>query len=233
MVNAIRKSVRIIEALAEHQMTTISTLEKELEIPKSTLHRHLQTMEQEGLVVNEAGQYRLALRFLNFGEQARRQNSLLTIAEVELDDITEETGHESYLVVAEHGHAVYIYGSNQSQSVKGEIFPGKYTPLPATAAGRVLLAGMSLSTNDELLESDSSELPLQSIRNQNYALKTGDEETSRWEIAVPICNQDGHIQAAVSVSGDMADLGRETISDRLIERAQQAAHRIEIKSGYT
>lgn len=229
MVNAIRKGTRIVEALAADGPKGVSALAEDLDLPKSTLHRYLTTMEEEGLLVSQEGEYRVALRFLDIGERVRQQKDLLSIAKTELDDLTEEIDHPAHLVVEENDQAVYLYESDHTRSFRTSVTPGKHVPLHRSAAGRVILA-----------EHDSEEVPPMNgepedssevILTRGYASTVNADSGEIGEIAAPIRDTDDIIQAAIGITVDEESLD-EAIED-IVDQVQQTARIIEIKADYT
>ncbi len=89
-VQAAATTFRIIETLHELNGAGVSELAAELEMPKSTVHDHLQTLTEAEYLVNEDGTYRVGTRFLELGGFARSQMKLYQIASPEIKELAEE-----------------------------------------------------------------------------------------------------------------------------------------------
>ena len=70
-IGALETSLRILESMNEQDNAGVTDLSRRLDIPKSTVYSHLRTLRENGYVVNEDDEYRLGLRFLDYGERTR------------------------------------------------------------------------------------------------------------------------------------------------------------------
>lgn len=91
-VKTAQTTFRIVETLKSMGGATVTELAAELDLPKSSAHNYLQTLEHESYIVNANGEYRVGLRFLDLGGYARAQEQLYTVATPELKRIAASTG---------------------------------------------------------------------------------------------------------------------------------------------
>jgi hypothetical protein len=68
-----------------------STLADTLDSAKSTIHNHLATLVDEGLLVREGGEYDIGLRLLEFGEYARNRRPCYAVEERKAYRLAEAT----------------------------------------------------------------------------------------------------------------------------------------------
>jgi len=102
-VKSIEAMFTIVEALKQLDGAGVTELADHLELPKSTIHNYLATLEQEEYVVKEGTTYRVGLRFLDLGAYARDQVEMFEVAKPELEHLASETGELANLLVEEHG----------------------------------------------------------------------------------------------------------------------------------
>jgi len=106
-VKSIEAMFTIVEALKQLDGAGVTELADHLELPKSTIHNYLATLEQEEYVVKEGTTYRVGLRFLDLGAYARDQVEMFEVAKPELEHLASETGELANLLVEEeHGRVV-------------------------------------------------------------------------------------------------------------------------------
>lgn len=136
----------IIDALRELEAAGASQLAEELGMPKSTVHVHLKTLEEEGYLINEDGEYRFSFRFLELGGETRHQLDAYRVSRAEVDNLPLETGEAAHFGVEERGQRVLLYSSTHDDGVYDNSPDGYYTHLHWTAMGKALLAELSDDT---------------------------------------------------------------------------------------
>jgi DNA-binding IclR family transcriptional regulator len=149
-VRATRTSVRVIEALLEVREAGVTELAERLDLSKSAVHNHLVTLERVGFAVSDGGRYRLGLRFLDVGMNARDGRDLCRVAMAEVDALADQTDEMAAFVVPEFGYAVYAVTASGGRELPVHL--GSRVPLHATAPGKAVLASASPSVIDEYIE---------------------------------------------------------------------------------
>ncbi|MEF8852431.1 MAG: IclR family transcriptional regulator [Haloarculaceae archaeon] len=240
-VDAVKTSARVIDALADRGASGVTELADALETPKSTVHVHLSTLVEQGLVLNEGGTYRLSLRFLEIGGRVR-SHTIFDQAKREVDAVADDLNELVNLMVEEDGMGVYIYSVRGNDAVDLDTTPGRHCPLNTTALGKAIMAHMQEERVHEIVDryglpartehtiTDREELldRLETIRERGYAYD--DEENLRGVscVAVPVVVERG-VLGALSVSGPVS---RMKSTDRIRERLQDAANVIEVNVEY-
>jgi len=135
-VKATRTTFEIIETLAEADGGQVTEIADELGLAKSTIHRHLATLEDLEYVVKDGNRYRIGFRFLKLGEETRKHTDTYQMASQKVEKIAEQTAERAQFVVEEHGKAVYVFGATGEHAVQTDSVIGKYRPLQSMAAGR-------------------------------------------------------------------------------------------------
>lgn len=234
---------RIIETLRHLQGAGVTELADQLDIPNSTVHDHLKTLEREDCVVKRDDQYHIGMRFLELGGHARNKKRVFQIAQPEMRRLADETGEHVNVMIEEHGWGIFLHRIEGKEAVELDTHAGMRVYLHTTALGKAMLSHMSeervekiietqglpemtdntLSTREELFEE------LEAIRDRGYA--TDDEERIAGMrcVAVPICPGD-RVLGAVSVSGPKSKMQGERFQSELPRKVQRTANIIEVNT---
>jgi len=186
-------------------------------LPKSTLHRILQTLIDYRLVrLDEASQtYRLGLRLFEMAHQVWSEFDLRSAAESELLRLRELAQETTRLGVLD-GHEVLII--DQRDHIQGMRLAngvGSRLPAMASAMGKALmayrppeelrryLAGTRLKplTPHSILDPESMQRELDLIKARGYAVAMEESSLGISGVAAPILDHRGESIGAVSITG--------------------------------
>ena len=151
-VKSVEAMFTIVESLKELDGAGVTTLSNHLDLPKSTIHNYLATLEQEEYVVKEGTTYRVGLQFLDLGAYARDQVELFEVAKPQLEYLANETGELANLAVEEHGKGSYLYRTRGEMAVQVQGHVGNRSPLHSTALGKVILAHPPDQRGDDVVD---------------------------------------------------------------------------------
>ncbi|MFC6767674.1 IclR family transcriptional regulator [Natrinema soli] len=238
-VKATRTTFEIIETLAEADGGQITEIADELGLAKSTIHRHLATLEDLEYVVKDGDRYRIGFRFLELGEGTKKRTDTYQMASQKVKKIAEQTAERAQFVVEEHGKAVYVFGETGEHAVQTDSVIGKYRPLQSMAAGKAILAylpeerveeiiqqhGLPSLTENTITDEDELYEELEEIRERGYSINDQETIPGLRAIGVPIECPDGGVFGALSVSGPthrvQGDRLEETIPNILLGTANE------------
>lgn len=246
-IQSTENTFEIIEALQELDGAGVSELASHVDLPRSTVHNYLSTLEQEEYVVNEDGRYRVGIRFLELGAHARNRRKIYEIAKPEVESLAEETGELANLLVEEHGRGTYLQRERGEKAVQVEAHVGTRVSLHSTALGKTILAYTPESRIDEIIEMHGIEPAtpntvtdretlferLETIRERGYAFD--DEERLRGLrcVAAPILSNDQRVLGAISVSGPSHRIKGEYFRDTIPNRLLEAVNIVELNITYS
>lgn len=243
-IASVERAFEIIEAMADVESVGVSEFAHELDIPKSTAHIYLQTLETAGFVVNEGGNYRLGLRFLKYGGYVRNRLKLYQTAKLEVDKLAVETGEVANLGVEENGMRVLLYKSEVTDAIHDNAPIGEYTQMHWTALGKAMLAqfpderveaivdqhGLPRATEHTITTLSALFEELATIRERGYSIENQDRRQGVLTIAVPIIDRStDEVISAVSVSGPKNRLEETKSRDELVDAVQSTANVIELR----
>ncbi|WNM36585.1 IclR family transcriptional regulator [Streptomyces sp. Li-HN-5-11] len=216
-MKSVTRSLRILEAVAQHQPVTVGELTKIFGLPKSTVQRTLVTLAEAGwLRANrrDTTRWEIGARVLAVRPAALQGSSLLTAAHepmVRLRDTLNETVHLSVPDALQC--MVVVDRVDSDHPVRTFHTIGDTSPLHATAVGRAVLAHLPKQDVEELITqglerfsdttpADGEELraELDRVRADGYAVNRNQYRPGVCAIAAPILDEDGVPLASVAVS---------------------------------
>lgn len=244
-ISAVQRSFAVLDVLRESGTLRIDDVAQELDIPTSTAHVHLKTLESVGYVVKSDDGYRQGLRFLRDGIAIRDRLSVYQSAKPELDDLAAETGEVANLGVEENGQRVILHQSEGSNAVYDNAPIGEFTNMHWTALGKAIFAerpadyvddyidayGLPSATENTITEPDAFREELATVRETGYALEDEERREGIRSISVPIIVDDD-IVAALSLSGPRERFDDDRIEAELIPALRDTSNVIEVKYAY-
>lgn len=245
-VKSVHTATRVLEALDRLDGAGVTTVASELGVAKSTVHDHLKTLEAEEFVVNDDGEYRVGLRFLDFGGHARMRNELYAVAKPQIEELASITGELANLVVEEHGWGVYLAVERGENAVSIDSYVGKREHLHSTAVGKAILAqlprerveaiidrrGLPGQTGDTITDRETLFERLAIVRDRRFAFDREEHRSGLRCVAAPITTEDGAVLGGISVSGPTSRLEGDRLEHELADQITRISNIIEINVTY-
>lgn len=223
------KGFAILNLFSKNRMEiTISIVTRELGMNTATAHRFLITLENVGALVSyRRGGYSLGQRLKELGDLTEFSDPLPRIAQPFIDKLSVLLNESIMVCRLSRDGVICIGNAISSRPISVNIQVGRVLEIHATAHGKIWLAYMdeaeknhylnSLSrvkfTKRTLTEDDEFELALQKIRNDGYAVNSGERETDIGAVAVPIFDKNKKIVASLSVFGMLSRFDDKFIAD--------------------
>jgi DNA-binding IclR family transcriptional regulator len=203
-VKTTRTSIRIGREIQRRDGATLTELSTALDLAKSTVHNHLATLVDEGLLVEEDGRYYIGLRFLEFGEHARNRREHYTPAKIQVYRLAESTNEEANFAVAWKPYWASIPLRVGSKFRMHNSAPGKavLSALPTDRVESILdRRGLPATTENTITDRETLFEELDTVRERGYA--TNDEELGVGfrSIAAPVTLDDGTVLGGLSIGG--------------------------------
>ncbi|MBA4866310.1 IclR family transcriptional regulator [Streptomyces sp. PSKA54] len=216
-MKSVTRSLRILEAVAQHQPVTVGELTKLFGLPKSTVQRTLVTLAEAGwLRANrkDTTRWEIGARVLAVRPAALQGSSLFAAARepmIRLRDAVNETIHLSVPDALQC--MVVVDRVDCDHPVRTFHAIGDTSPLHATAVGRAILAQLPKRDVEELItrglerfsdttptDPDELRAELDRIRADGYALNRNQFRPGVCAVAAPVLDESGTPLAAVAVS---------------------------------
>lgn len=235
----------ILEFLQTCDGAGVTEIAEALNLSKSTVHTHLQSLRAHRCVRKDGTTYRLGLRFLSFGGHACDRTGLLDIVRPEVDGLVEETGETAQMVVEEHGRGIYICQRRGPEAVRTDSHVGTDVSLHCTAAGKAILAYLPEDRVEEIIDrhglptrtegtlTDRNELfdALERVRDRGYAIDDSERIPGIRCVAAPVRSND--VIGALSVNGPTKRVEGDYFREELPSLVRRAARVVEINATYS
>lgn len=245
-IKSVERSFDIVRMLQKTDKAGVSELAKELALPTSTVHDHLQTLESRGYVTKIDGTYRLGTQFLYIGDKLRRQNRTFQSCRQELRNLADDTGEHASLTIEESGLGIIFHHVRGEKAIEFNTYPGRRTKLHLSAAGKAILASLSNDRVDEIVDkhglrprTDNSissraelEEELIKIRDREYALDDEGGISGMRGVGVPLFDQEERVLGAISLYGPRSRIDDSRFRNDLPNRLHEGANVIEIEYNF-
>lgn len=246
-IESVERAVEVLEAVRRREGAGVTELAAALGLPKSTVHHHLATLRETGCLEQVDGEYRLGLRLLTFGGQARERERLYRLAREEVDRLAEETDEQARLLVERDGVGVTVYQAAGDAVESTCTHAGSTEALHCTAAGKAFLAALPAERRAALLDereltahtdatiTDRGRLraELEEVRSRGVAFDDGERYEGVRCVAASITDSTGELLGAISVSGPADRLPDERFRAEIPTRLQTVAGVVEVNTTYS
>ena len=209
-------ALRILEEVSHRQPIGVSELARTLELPKTSVHRSLRTLQLAGWVRTlgaETTRWGLTTKALTVGLAGSRETSLRELAIAEMRSLRDATGETVHLAVPEQDELVIVARLDGTHSLRTFLPLGARAPLHATASGRAMLAEMADEDVDAVLDRGLQRYTKRTLvdrqrvwrevmlaRKRGYGTNAGEWRADIAAIGAAIGSLTGRPLAALSIS---------------------------------
>lgn len=246
-VRTTETSLQIIEALMDLEEARIEDVAEYLDIASSTAHRHLQTLQKYGYVVNEGGLYHLGMQFLSVGGYIRNSKSAFDLAKDAVYELAEQTKERVQFEVVEQGERVFLFTTTGENAVRADAKIGKRGPLHCSAAGKALLAelpeprvhqiikteGLPQITENTITDTEELLAELETIRERGIAFNREESTIGFHAVASSVTEPDGNLLGAMSVAGPAHRLNGDRFTEEIPDLVRGVAQELELNIKYS
>jgi DNA-binding IclR family transcriptional regulator len=218
-----RAGEMLARLLESDEPMSLRDLADAADLPKSTASRLITALERHGLVhqTGERGKLEPGPAILRFAHRGGLERHLVELAEPALEAVAHSSGETVNLSVPTP------YGVDHLAQVDGRHFlgagqwVGRRVDYHCTANGKVFLAfgaaelppgRITRMTPDTLVARAALDRQLQEVRREGFATTIDELEVGLSALAAPVRGPDGHVIAALSISGPTLRLTRERIA---------------------
>lgn len=241
-VPALERALTVLESLAQSRKGySASELSRRLNLPKSSVHLILRTLERRGYLQKQAagGRYRFGMKLVALGRTALDGVELRDEARPALAALVTKTGLTVHMGVLERSEIVIIERVESTSPVRVVSWVGRRMDLNSTAIGKALIAYLPeaefevqvrpshLSRHNERTIGTMTALrrELDRVLQRGYSTCDEEDEVGVRCVGAPILNAGGHSVAAISVAGTTLQIPVERIPE-LGEQVKAAAAEI-------
>ena len=241
-VPALQRGLQLLAQFSrDERQLTGAELARRLDLPRASVFRLLQTLEQLGFVerVGDSAHYQLGMAVLRLGFEYLASMELTELGRPIIDTLASATGLSAHLVVRDGREVVFVAKAVGPSFMFNSIQVGARLPAHATVLGRVLLADLTLDELKALyqgveLSSYTAQTPttLEDLKqaidvdaSRGYGISQGGFESAISTIAAPVFDEHHRVSAAVSVTVP-AQTVDPSAQDELVAQVRSAARRL-------
>ncbi len=249
-VNSIIRAFSILEQfnLSNYELG-ITELKEKTQLPFSTLHRLLSTLQSIGYISqnSENDKYSLGYKLMVLGNNVRFTNELKTISKPYIVELSEKYNETVHLAI-EIDKLLFCLDKIEVLNRGISVTPnfGKTMNLYASGVGKTLLAYSNSDKLEQILDDidlvklapntitnkEDLMIELEKIRSIGYAMDDEELEVGLTCIGAPIFNYSGNCVAAVSISIPNSRLTHtiDIIKDDVITTAKKISYELGYKN---
>lgn len=222
-LSSVAAAARILREFGKHSTQLgVTQLGRRVGVGKSTAHRIIWTLVQEGLLekVEDTGLFRLTPTMQSLGASAETALRLHEAATIPLDRLRTKTSGTLHLGILDGLDVLYVERREGPGAIPVFRAVGSRNAAYATSSGKVLLAflpadhqkrlvaDMRLTAKTPRTITSRSELlaELAKVRSQGYAENRGESQPGMCSIAAPVRDPLGRVVASVSVAEYVEDV---------------------------
>jgi DNA-binding IclR family transcriptional regulator len=238
-VPALERGLAILEAVAKSRSgLTLSQLTRALDLPKSSVFCLLLTLERAGYLHRNAvtKRYQCEMKLVRIAGQALEGITLRDKARPVLRWLLEQTRLTVHMGIAGENEVTLIEKLDAHTSSSMATWIGKGLDFHCTSLGKCLLAfspeaevDRILSTHALLRHNENTiasaqrlKAELAKVRSLGFAVDDEEEEIGVRCIGAPVLDAEGRAIAAISISGDIAQIDMSN-SSALCTKVRKAA----------
>jgi DNA-binding IclR family transcriptional regulator len=213
------RALAVLTLIADHEPQTlgVSTLARELDMPKAVVHRILKEFTSAGFLAfdDDTKQYRLGPGSLKLGLVALRSLDVSKVARPYLHQMVARSGETATLSVRSGWSRVYIDQVLSPHEIQMSISLGTSHPLHAGSSSKAILAHLPDGELDRYIADHALDAitastitgasrlrdELAEVRTRGYAISLGERQPGAGSVAAPIRRASGEVFGSISLCG--------------------------------
>ncbi|WP_037081600.1 IclR family transcriptional regulator [Pseudonocardia spinosispora] len=245
-LSTVRNAARLLKTFLPHEEELgVAELARRLGLGKSSVHRLLATLLDEGLLERDprTGRYRLGIVMFELGEAVRVHMDLHAAAGAALIALRERTGESAQVAILDVPDVVYVDRVESPHTFRLYTDAGRRAPLHCTSSGKLLLAHRPDADQDAFLatarlepvtrhtviDAEQLRVELATIRSRGWAESVNERQIGLASIAAPIRDLTGEVVAAISAGAPLSRfqaVARKRLTQAVVDAGQTASRRL-------
>jgi len=226
-VQSLSRGLLLLEKIAQAQGVLLTDLAEQVDLPVSTVHRLLSTLENQGFVRRESAQelWFVGVTGFKIGNGFLASRDFVRQAKPFMAKLVSEVGETSNLSILQNGRAVIIAQHQCEEMMRMMVPLGSSSPLHASGVGKAILAGLSQSdralqlkdlsldkiTDWTLVTHDALAQDLALAKQRGWAVDDQEHAVGLRCVAACLYDENSQPIAAISVSGPLARIDDQRI----------------------
>lgn len=235
-------SLLVLELVKERNGARLSDIVDEVDVSKSTAHKHLTTLRELGYLSKQGEIYQLGMKLWHLGNRARSDRKVFSLAEQAVERLADQTQEEAQFDVEENGQIISVF-SRMGTNMEATFEPGRCFHLHTTATGKAILAQLSEERRDGIVDKwglpsetehtittkAAFEEELRDVRRRGYAFNDEELRDGLRPVAGAVRYPDGHAFGGISVGGPLYRIDREYMRGELTRKLISVIEEMERK----
>ncbi|MFZ4452682.1 IclR family transcriptional regulator [Salibacterium aidingense] len=247
-LSSVRNAMKILQLFKSsvNNDLGVSDISKKTALPKSTTHRLISYLTQEGFLSKNprTGQYRLGLSLLTLGGVISVHKEIYKEAFPLVEALVKEIEETCHICLLENKQVVYFYKVNRENPETLETEVGRKNPIHCTSEGLVLLAYQDKAFIEDIAREDLKQytgrtitnphtlkMTLEAIKRDGYAITTEHLYEGYTGIAVPVRDYSSNVVSSLAMVG-ASDRLQEAKYPYYIKQLKKAASDISEALGF-
>lgn len=247
-MQSLRKAIKVLRAFAAQQQAWgVRELARELSMPKSSVHKILQTFEEEGVLEKDlrTNEYSIGVLLFRLSHLAGAKISLSSIVSPFMRGMSQQCNETVFLTICRNNKAIFVDKAEAPHYIKYEPEMGKPYPLNCGSSGRALMAFLPKADIEEIINvglgatgpnsiTDPARLrrSLKSVRKSGFAFSKEERFEGIIGFAFPILDHEGNAIAGLNIAIPKMrfDLGK---ARSFIRIGKETVRSISLRLGYS
>lgn len=222
-------SLVVLNRIMELGGATSAELAKETNIASSTLHGHLNTLQQLGFVKRYGDRYYIGLKLLEFGEHVKHRGSLHSIAKSQVHKMVSDTQFEADFLIYGNGKLYLLYGE-MGAATDPNFQIGSTFYMHSTGIGKAILSewprervedvidrhGLQKQTENTITTREYLYKELEQTRQQGFGINDGECMQGYRTIGAVVHDPLGNVVGGLGIGGPTYRVDHGIIEERLV-----------------
>ncbi|MGI1660813.1 HTH-type transcriptional regulator BhcR [Palleronia sp. KMU-117] len=246
-VQAIDRAVVLLRSLARDGDATLTELADRANVPASSAHRVLVSLQSHGMVdfADATQEWQIGVEAFRIGSAFTRRTNIVDVAREPMRRLVEDTGETANLAIEDGGEVVFLAQVDTANPIRAFFRAGTRVPMHSSGIGKALLSAYDRARADKILRrqglpeftaktlSDPEALHEDLSRTRARGWSFDDEERYQGMrcIAAPVWNVHGDPIAGVSISGPAVRFDAASLDGKGARVMQAAAEITEAMGG--
>lgn len=226
-------ATNILLLFARHKSLSSAQISGLLQIPASTVYRHLQSLLQAGFVVESQaiGRYSAGPEVVRLAENYRQEALAQGLVRQRLEQLSQQTGELAALLVQSSGEALCVESVESEHILSCSYAAGRSRPLLHGASARAILAFLPEEEVGDIFavhfltehEEAAIRADLENIRERGYSTSSGALAPGIWGVSAPISSETASPRGVITTMVPLERAGTDDARAQFISLTCEAA----------
>ena len=246
-IQAVVLALHILERLAEEgRPMGVTALAAALNTTKSRIWRHLQTLMQQGYIVqsDDTERYRVGARLVTLGHAVGNSLDIVSAGYSIIRDLRDSVGHSAVISQAEKDGVRILSTVSGKSAIEIGVRPGSLLAFHNSAQGKIALAfggdglraavfnaRLEKSTPNTIVSPGAIRTELERVRQQGWAAAPNESMIGLNALAAPVFDAAGALVGAVAIVDSVQFIPAQPTPEQ-INQTVAAARRVSAALGY-